>query len=223
MRSSHVTRGRRRPRPRSVWPYADRMTEIVREGYETIAGAFDEWRDRIIGDPRDEWRELLESKLPDAARVLELGCGSGHDARKFARRFRVTGVDFSRAQLNLASDVDTIEANFLDLELPEASYDACVSFYVFNHAPREELAPLLAKIHRWLVPGGWFMHAFGVGDTEAWTGEWLGAPNFFSSYPADVNARLVREAGFELSRDELVTFREPEGEVTFQWVLARSI
>ena len=198
------------------------MSEIVREGYEVIAGTFDEWRDRIVGDPRDEWRELLESKLADGARVLELGCGTGHDARKLARRFRVTGVDFSHAQLVRAHDIDTIEANFLELELPDASYDACVSFYVFNHVPRAELTPLLAKIHRWLVPGGWFMHAFGVGDEEAWTGDWLGAPNFFSSYPAEVNSQLVRDAGFEPVRDELVTFTEPEGEVTFQWVLARS-
>jgi hypothetical protein len=35
--------------------------------------------------------------------------------------------------------------------------------------------------------------------------------------------QIVREAGFKPLRDELVSFREPEGEVTFQWVLARSI
>jgi hypothetical protein len=31
----------------------------------------------------------------------------------------------------------------------------------------------------------------------------------------------VREAGFTIERDDLVTFREPEGEATFQWILAR--
>jgi hypothetical protein len=67
-----------------------------------------------------------------------------------------------------------------------------------------------------------------VGDTRAaWRneladGELLGTTMFFSSYPPE-NSRLVREAGFEPLRDELVTFEEPEGEVTFQWVLARSI
>jgi hypothetical protein len=30
----------------------------------------------------------------------------------------------------------------------------------------------------------------------------------------------VREAGFEILRDELVTFREPDADVTFQWILA---
>jgi hypothetical protein len=64
------------------------------------------------------------------------------------------------------------------------------------------------------------MTALGTSDTEAWTGEWLGAPTFFSSFPPETNTRLVREAGFEILRDELVTFREPDGDATFQWVLA---
>jgi cyclopropane fatty-acyl-phospholipid synthase-like methyltransferase len=197
------------------------MTEIVRQGYDRIAGAFDEWRDRTVGDPRDEWRALLEERLPDAARVLELGCGSGDDARHLARRFHVTGVDVSPAQLRRAHGIETIEADFTELELPEASYDATVSFYVFNHVPRGRLAPLLTKIARWTRPGGWFLHAFGTSDTEAWTGDWLGAPNFFSSFLPETNSRLVREAGFAIERDELVTFHEPEGDVTFQWILAR--
>jgi hypothetical protein len=86
--------------------------------------------------------------------------------------------------------------------------------------PRELLAPLFARIHRWLVPCGLLMTALGAGDTEAWTGDWLGAPTFFSSFPPDTNTRLVREAGFEIIRDELVTLHEPEGDATFQWVLA---
>lgn len=197
------------------------MTEIVREGYRQLGERFDAWRDRIVGDPRAEWRELLASKLGPGARVLELGCGNGDDARALALHgFRVTGVDL----VARAEGVSVVEADFLELRLPDASCDACVSFYVFNHVPRERLPGLLAKIHRWLVPGGWFMHAFGHSDNAGWTGTWIDdAPTFFSSYPADVNSRLVREAGFELVRDELVTFTEPEGETTFQWVLARSI
>jgi cyclopropane fatty-acyl-phospholipid synthase-like methyltransferase len=188
------------------------MTEIVRDGYRR--NTFDEWRTRIVGDPRDAWSDLLVSRLEPSARVLELGCGLGEP--KLAS-FEVTGVDL------VARAPGVLERDFLELELPDASYEACVSFYVFNHVPRERLPGLLAKIHRWLVPQGWFMHAFGTSDTAAWTGEWLGAPNFFSSYPPETNSRLVREAGFEIVRDELVTFTEPEGEATFQWVLARSI
>jgi cyclopropane fatty-acyl-phospholipid synthase-like methyltransferase len=203
------------------------MTEIVREGYNAIADRFASWRDHIVDDPRDEWRDDLVARLPENARVLELGCGNGDDARDFAARFHVTGIDVSEEQILRAResvpDADFLCADFTDIEIDAASFDAVVSFYVFNHVPRERLAPLLHDVHEWLVAGGLLMAAFGVGDTAAWTGEWLGTTMFFSSFPRERNSRLVRDAGFDLLRDELVTFTEPEGEVTFQWVLARSI
>jgi hypothetical protein len=37
-----------------------------------------------------------------------------------------------------------------------------------------------------------------------------------------VNRRLLRDAGFELLRDEVVSEPEAERSGTFQWVLARS-
>jgi hypothetical protein len=55
----------------------------------------------------------------------------------------------------------------------------------------------------------------------AWHGEWLGVPMFFSSHPPETNSQLLRDAGFALLRDELVTITEPESAVTFQWVLAQ--
>jgi len=189
--------------------------DILRAGYRQLGTAFDEWRDRIVGDPRTAWRDALIERLEPGARVLELGCGAGDSGLR--ESFDWTGVDL------VARAPGVLEADFLELELPDASYDACVSFYVFNHVPRERLAGLLAKIHRWLVPGGWFMHAFGQSDLEAWTGTWIAdSPVFFSSYPAEVNSQLVREAGYAIERDELVTFEEPEGSATFQWILARS-
>lgn len=205
----------------------DPRTQIVSAGYDAIGETFAAWRRRIVGDPRDEWAEELVARLDDGARVLELGCGSGSpETRRLAQRFAVTGVDISPRQVERARaaipGASFTVADLTELELPPASYDAVVSFYVFNHVPRDLLAPLLGRIRDWLVPGGWLLSAFGVSDLESWTGDWLGAPTFFSSYPADVNSRLVREAGFTLERDEVVVFEEPEGQAKFQWVLARA-
>ena len=205
----------------------DPRTELVGRGYDVIGERFVQWRDRIVGDPRREWEDELVSRLEDGARVLELGCGAGvPDTQRLAARFAVTGVDISGEQVRRARaavpEAEFVHADFTALELDAGSFDAVVSFYAFNHVPRELLASTFARIRRWLVPGGLLMTALGVGDIEAWTGEWLGAPTFFSSFPREKNSSLVREAGFELLRDELVTFREPEGDVTFQWVLARA-
>src|SRR5262249_31986352 len=134
------------------------------------------------------------------------------------------GVDVSAEQVRRARSAvpgaESIQAHFTALELERESFDAVVSFYAFNHVPRELLSPTFARIHRWLLPCGLLMTALGTSDTEAWTGEFLGAPTFFSSFPPETNTRLVKEAGFDILRDELVTLQEPDGEAIFQWILA---
>ena len=203
----------------------DPRTQIVSDGYDAMGEAFAEWRTRIVDDPRREWEDELASRLTEGARLLELGCGSGPpETQRLARRFALTGVDISPRQIERARaaipGAEFICADFTELELPAGSFDAVASFYAFNHVPRDLLAPLLTRAQGWLVPGGWLLTAFGVSDTEGWTGDWLGAETFFSSYPAETNSRLVRAAGFTIERDEVVQLQEPEGPVNFQWVLA---
>jgi cyclopropane fatty-acyl-phospholipid synthase-like methyltransferase len=203
----------------------DPRTQIVSDGYDVMGETFAEWRKGFVGDTRREWEDDLASRLDDGARVLDLGCGGGSpETKRLAQRFTVTGLDISPRQIERAGaaipEAEFICADFTEVELPAASFEAVVSFVTFNHVPRELLAPLLANIRAWLVPGGWLMTAFGVSDTEAWTGDWLGAPTFFSSYPPETNSLLVREAGFTIERDEVVEFQEPEGPARFQWVLA---
>jgi len=203
----------------------DPRTQIVADGYDAMGETFAAWREEIVGDPRREWEDELVSRLEPGARLLELGCGSGPpETRRLARRFRLTGVDISPQQVERARaaipEAEFVCADFTELALPAGSFDAVASFYAFNHVPRDLLGPLLASIHGWLVPGGWLLTAFGQSDLEGWTGEFLGAQTYFSSFPPEINSRLVRDAGFTIERDEVVTFEEPEGPASFQWVLA---
>ena len=210
----------------------DPRTQIVADGYDAIGKTFVAWRDRIVGDPRRAWEEELTSRLPDGARVLELGCGAGvPDTQRLAARFRVTGVDISPRQVERAHaavpEAEFVCADFTALELAPGSFDAVVAFYSFNNVPRDLLAGLFARIRSWLTPGGLFMSALGTSDTEGWVGKWLGTPMFYSSYPPETNTQLLRGAGFELLRDEVVMFEEPEGPdepggpAHFQWILGR--
>jgi cyclopropane fatty-acyl-phospholipid synthase-like methyltransferase len=109
----------------------------------------------------------------------------------------------------------------LEVELPAESFDAECSFYVFNHVPRERLGELLGRIHGWLRPGGLALNAFGASDLPGWQGEWLGAETFFAGFEPSENTRLVEAAGFTILRDEVVEFVEPEGSVSFHWILAQ--
>jgi|SRR5579859_672273 len=205
----------------------DARTQLVADGYDVIGETFAEWRERIVGDPRDEWEAEFASRLSAGARILELGCGPGTvETKRLAAGFRLTGVDISPKQVERARaaipEAEFICSDFTELELPSGSLDGVIAFYTLNHVPRELLAPLLRSAHEWLGPTGVLCVAFGISDNPGWTGEWLGAPTFFASFPPEINSRLVREAGFTIERDEVVEFEEPEGPVEFQWVLARA-
>lgn len=204
----------------------DPRTTLVGAGYDAMIDTWESWKARITNDPRADWCDELLTRLSPGARVVELGCGGGApETALLAGRFRLTGVDLSEAQLRRARErvpeAKFLHADFTEVEFEPSSVDAVAAFYSFNHVPRDLLAPLYARIHAWLTPGGLFLTALGTSDTANWTGDFLGAPSYFSSFPPATNSRMLAEAGFELLRDEVVTIREPEGDGTFQWVLAR--
>src|SRR5262245_43593756 len=123
---------------------SDPRTQLVADCYDEIGERFALWREQIVGDPRREWEDDISSRLQDGARVLELGCGPGTpETRRLASRFRLTGVDVSPGQVERARaalpGADFVCADFTALDLPGDSFDAVVSFYVFNHVPRELL------------------------------------------------------------------------------------
>jgi SAM-dependent methyltransferase len=205
---------------------SDPRTELVGRGYDAMVDTWELWKAQIEDDPRAEWCDELVARLPVGARVLELGCGGGTEETKvLAERFRLTGVDLSGEQLRRARErvpnAEFVQADFTALDFDAVSFEGVAAFYSLNHVPRELLSQLFVWINTWLTPGGLFLAALGTGDTEGWTGDFLGAPTYFSSFPPETNSRLLGEAGFELLRDEVVTIREPEGPVEFQWVLAR--
>lgn len=94
--------------------------------------------------------------------VLEIGCGDGRNCVEMARRgARVTGVDVSDAQIARAQErvkaaglsLRLLHSDAADLSpLPDASFDAIVSIYVFPYVA--EMTDSLAECARLLRPGG---------------------------------------------------------------------
>jgi SAM-dependent methyltransferase len=206
----------------------DERKAIVAAGYDAIAERHLAWSARIEGDPRHRFLDDFAGRLPGGARVLELGCGAGvPSTRRLAERFEVVGVDISAAQLRLAKEnvpgATFVRGDIAELTFPEGSFDGVAAFYSITHVPREEHADLFARVGSWLKHGGLFLASLGERGGADWTGEWLGVPMFFSSWDADTNRRLLRDAGLALVLDEIVTMREPEGEATFLWVFAQKV
>lgn len=191
-----------------------------------IADRFAGWQAQISDETRLRYLADLLELLPEQPDVLELGVGAGvRSSQILAERGRLTGVDLSRAQLRRAAErlpeATLIHGDFTAVELREESFDAVVSFYVLNNLPQNELGPLLERVAAWLRPGGWFLASFPGSENPGWRGEWLGTTMYFAGCDPATNRRLAEEAGFEVVRDEPETMVEPEGEVRWQWLLAR--
>jgi SAM-dependent methyltransferase len=189
-----------------------------------MADTWEAWSSSIADDPRREWLQRFVELLPEGADVIELGCGNGTaDTRELARRFRLTAVDLSEEQLRRARErvpaATFVHGDLTSLELASGSFDGVCALYALNHVPRELLAPLFERVHEWLRTGGLFLATLGANDLEGWHGEWLGVPMYFSGYDPQRNRELL--SSFELVADDVVTIGEPEGDVSFHWVLAR--
>ena len=211
--------------PYDAW-MSDARKRIVASAYDRIADRYREWGTGVSHDPRDEMLGRFTRELTDGASVLDLGCGAGvPSTRQLAERFRVVGVDISPRQATLARrnvpQAEIIRADITEVAFPDESFDGIVSLYAVSHVPRDEHPGLFARAFAWLRHGGLLLANLGATDAPDWTGDWLGVPMFFSSHGADENRRLLRAAGFELELDEVLTTKEPEGDVSFLWVLGR--
>jgi 2-polyprenyl-3-methyl-5-hydroxy-6-metoxy-1,4-benzoquinol methylase len=102
--------------------------------------------------------------LPKGAKILDLGCGDGLIDIWLSRMgFEVTAVDRSETVLNLARQSDdTHQVKFISSDLksinfnPE-SFDAVLLIETSGLMSKSDDRELIAKIHKWLKPGGKFI------------------------------------------------------------------
>jgi len=107
--------------------------------------------------------------VPDAKAVLDLGCGAGNFTLKLLElipSFDSTLVDLSKSMLDRAFQrvskvnkgrVNTVQADFLSLELPESTFDAAITGAALHHLRSDrEWEAVFTKIYKSLKPGGCF-------------------------------------------------------------------
>lgn len=201
--------------------------ETVRRGYDVISDAYLVWNDVDDFQARTAYVERFREALPEGSDVLDLGCGAGIPVMKaLVDRYRVTGVDLSARQLELARSLvpaaTLVQGDMCTIRFPDASFDGAIAVHSITHVPRERHAALFAQIYAWLRVGGLFVACLGASDAPGAVDEdWLGAPMYFSHFDADENRRLVAAAGFALERDDVVSQEEHGQECRFLWISAR--
>jgi SAM-dependent methyltransferase len=114
-------------------------------------------------------------------RILDLGCGTGHLARRFLESgYEVTGLDLSPAMLALAKTkclpfIYEGKASFVKADLTcfekLGPFDLALSTYnVFNHLTDAQLAKAFRNLGRCLVPAGTILFDY---QTRLGLKEWV--------------------------------------------------
>lgn len=129
----------------------------------TEPAAYDAWyhtpRGQWIGNVEFELMMQLLAPAPDAS-VLDVGCGTGYFARRFAQAgLHVTGIDpdarmlaFARAQGN---SVEYLEGSALALPFADNAFDHCVAItsLCFVEPPERALKEMLRVCRASVVLG----------------------------------------------------------------------
>jgi demethylmenaquinone methyltransferase/2-methoxy-6-polyprenyl-1,4-benzoquinol methylase len=136
----------------------------VRRLFAAIADRYD-LVTRVLSFGRDaRWKDRLAALVAPApgARVLDLACGTGDLAYRFAARgARVCGLDITPRMLELARAKQTAgrRCNWTTgdmgaLPFPDAAFDVVTTGYGLRNVPDLDVA--IAEIARVLRPGGRF-------------------------------------------------------------------
>jgi len=130
----------------------------VRDEYDQLAEEYDErWSVYV---ERTVHATLRYLDVPDDARILDIGCGTGALLSPLHQRqpaLRLTGVDLSPSMLRIArqrlrEDVRLVEASAPQLPFASASFDGVVSVSSFHYWPTPIYC--LSETKRILRPGG---------------------------------------------------------------------
>ena len=117
-----------------------------------------------------EMQQRFEALLSPGARVLDFGCGSGRDAKRFLDAgFEVVATDGSAELCRIAAariGRPVRQELFQDLTDTEA-YDGIWACSSILHLPKGELADVFAKMRDALRPGGIIYASQGEDFAEA--------------------------------------------------------
>ena len=141
--------------------------------------------------------EKFEALLSDDAYILDLGCGSGRDAKHFIDKgYKVEAIDGSQALCDSASEYIGQEVKcvmFEDIDYTE-EFDAVWACASLLHVSKSELQGIIQKVREAMKPGGIFFTCFKYGNHE-----YVKDGRFFNNYDEKSVCEIIGpEAGFEI-------------------------
>jgi SAM-dependent methyltransferase len=195
----------------------------TRASYDAVAVSYAEWlRDELAAKPLDRAILAAFAELVRAAGrgpVADIGCGAGRvTAHLNELGVPAFGIDLAPQMVAVARQaypgLRFEVGSMLALDLPDGTLGGLLAWYSTIHVPDDQLPDAFAEFHRVLVPGGYALLAFQVGNEPRHVTQALGQPvsvDLHQRQP-DTVAGLLARAGL-LVRARLV--REPDDEGDF--------
>jgi SAM-dependent methyltransferase len=179
--------------------------------------SFARFYDGVNGEPADRISQILayiDEYRPGAHSVLELGCGTGAILAGLGSGFSLTGIDLSRAMLEVARrrcpSARLVEGDITSFDLGE-SFDVAICVYdTLNHVTDFALwRAVFANVAAHLVEGGLFifdLNTLGrlrdLGDMAPWVYDFDGHTLIMDVDFADEPLSRWNIRVFEHQRDE---------------------
>mgnify|MGYP002651438293 FL=1 len=109
------------------------------------------------------------AELPEGARILDVGCGSGRDTLAFKNKgYQVDAIDYSEELVKKATRLTGIPIklkSFYEVDDYEA-YDGIWACASLLHCERSRLTEVLEKMVQALKPNGVIYMSFKYGDSD---------------------------------------------------------
>jgi ubiquinone/menaquinone biosynthesis C-methylase UbiE len=193
------------------------MTETTTTSatYDRIAPNYAaQWSDKVAILARQ--RAQFMALLPPHARVLDVGCGPGHDAAQFrSHGLRACGLDRSRGMLREAqarAALPLLLGDMRCLPFADGTFDGLWVSASFLHIPKRDNLAVLCEMRRVLRPDGVLYIGVKQGHGERYVSDKEGQQRFFVFYQDDELDALLEHAGFVVRvrrRDDDTLGREP--------------
>ena len=178
----------------------------VRRGYDELEST--DAAERVESELETGVLDEFLAALSTGARVLDAGCGPGTPRlRALSERGPAVGLDFSRAQLDLAREnapaAALLRGDMSQLPVREGSMDAITALHSLIHVPLSEHQTVLDEFARVLAPNGRVLLSEGP---DAWRGsnpDWLDSGVEMAWHIAGIEATKehLRAAGFVVTEE----------------------
>ncbi|KAK3386058.1 methyltransferase type 12 [Podospora didyma] len=198
----------------SALPSTEAIFDAVGPAYEAAFAGLPSLADAI------SW---ILPRLPPNAKALDIGCGTGRPVCSSLAEagHSVLGIDISSAMLTAARErvpLATFEkVDIRDFVPPPdgvQGYDVVTAFFsLIAGVSQEDIRHIIKKMYGYLKPGGIFVWSTVPLPAENLSIAWMGRPVVVSSLAPEASVAAVREAGFEVEKEELSTFRHRGDEV----------